>query len=95
MQIDKQLISRLEELARLDLSEQERESLMHDLNAILKMVDKLNELDTTGVKPLTHVNESVNNWREDKVGEHLDTNTALQNAPQHEGWFFKVPKVKE
>ena len=60
MQLDKELISRLEKLARLQLSDPEREKLTSDLQSMLDMVDKLRELDTTGVEPLIYLNDQGN-----------------------------------
>lgn len=93
MQIDDQLISRLEKLARLRLSEEERSGIRKDLNQILQMVEKLRQLDTEGVEPLTHMMEEHNVFREDRVQGQLDRETALQNAPKSDGVYFKVPKV--
>lgn len=93
MQIDEKLISRLEHLARLELSGEERSHIQKDLNKILDMVEKLNELDTTNVKPLVYINEEGNVWREDAVKNQLDREKALKNAPDQDGTFFKVPKV--
>ncbi|MCI5080305.1 MAG: Asp-tRNA(Asn)/Glu-tRNA(Gln) amidotransferase subunit GatC [Saprospiraceae bacterium] len=93
MKIDKQLISKLENLARLKLSEEESKDLQTDLNAILEMVEKLQELDTEGVEPLVYINEEVNVFRKDKVTNQVSQDEALRNAPDHDGSFFKVPKV--
>ena len=93
MQIDEKLISRLEHLARLELSKAERSHIQQDLNKILNMVEKLNELDTRNVKPLVYINEEGNVWREDTVKHQLDREKALKNAPDQDGAFFKVPKV--
>ncbi len=93
MKIDKQLISKLENLARLKLSEDESKDLQTDLNAILEMVEKLQELDTEGVEPLVYINEEVNVFRKDKVENQVSQDEALRNAPDHDGSFFKVPKV--
>jgi len=95
MQLDKELISRLEKLARLQLSEPERNKLSTDLQSMLDMVDKLRELDTTGVEPLIYLNDHGNVWRDDVVGEQLPVEQALLNAPKHDGQFFRVPKVIE
>jgi len=96
MQIDSALISRLERLARLQLDDPERAQLTADLQRILDMVDKLRELDTTGVEPLIYLNDTAENvLREDVVGQQLDPAEALQNAPKHDGQFFRVPKVIE
>lgn len=95
MQLDKDLISRLEKLARLQLSDPERDKLTSDLQSILDMVDKLRELDTTGVEPLVYLNDQGNVWREDEVGRQLSPEQALQNAPKQDGQYFRVPKVIE
>lgn len=95
MQLDKELISRLEKLARLQLSASEREKLTGDLQSMINMIDKLRELDTTGVEPLIYLNDQGNVLREDVVGEQLPVEQALQNAPRHDGQYFRVPKVIE
>ncbi|AEE53887.1 Asp-tRNA(Asn)/Glu-tRNA(Gln) amidotransferase subunit GatC [Haliscomenobacter hydrossis] len=93
MTITGTLISRLEHLARLELSEEERKSLQEDLNNILVMVEKLQALDTNDVEPLVYLNEDVNVWREDQVQHQVKREDALLNAPQQDGTFFMVPKV--
>ena len=93
MQIDTALISRLERLARLQLDDPERAQLTADLQSILDMVDKLRELDTTGVEPLIYLNDTENVLRDDEVGQQLTQAEALQNAPKHDGQFFRVPKM--
>jgi aspartyl-tRNA(Asn)/glutamyl-tRNA(Gln) amidotransferase subunit C len=95
MQIDATLISRLEKLARLQLDEAERAKLTGDLQYILDMVDKLRELDTAGVEPLVYMNNEINVFREDEVTTQLTRAEALQNAPKHDGQFFRVPKVMD
>jgi aspartyl-tRNA(Asn)/glutamyl-tRNA(Gln) amidotransferase subunit C len=95
MQIDATLISRLEKLARLQLDDAERTKLTGDLQRILDMVDKLRALDTTGVEPLVYMNDAINVFREDEVAHQLTRAGALQNAPKHDGQFFRVPKVIE
>jgi aspartyl-tRNA(Asn)/glutamyl-tRNA(Gln) amidotransferase subunit C len=92
MQVNEQLISHLEKLARLQLDEAERTQLADDLNRILAMVDTLRELDTVGVEPLVYINETTL-LREDTVGAQLDREAALRNAPKHDGQYFRVPKV--
>jgi aspartyl-tRNA(Asn)/glutamyl-tRNA(Gln) amidotransferase subunit C len=93
MKIDKELILKLEHLARLELSDEEAQALMGDLNNILAMVEKLQELDTDNVSPLIYINEEENQLRADKVGKQIAAKDALKNAPDHDGVFFKVPKV--
>jgi len=93
MKIDQKLISRLEELAKLELSQTEREHLRKDLNEILEMVEKLLELETESIEPLVYVSPEVNALREDEVENQLSREQALLNAPKKDDQFFKVPKV--
>ena len=93
MKIDKQLISKLEHLARLELSGQEAARLMGDLNSILEMVEKLQELDTSETEPLVYINEDVNVLREDVIEGQVGREEALRNAPDHDDAHFKAPKV--
>lgn len=93
MTIDETLISRLEQLARLELLPEEKERLTSDLNNILTMVEKLQELDTTGVAPLVYINEEVNVLREDEVKNQVSREESLKNAPKSDGTYFRVPKV--
>ena len=93
MQIDDALISHLEKLARLRLAPDERERLRGDLNNILAMVEKLQELDLDGVEPLTYISEAVNVLRPDQVQGQVSREEALRNAPDTDGVFFRVPKV--
>lgn len=93
MDINQALISKLEQLARLELSAEEKESLRQDLNNILHLVEKLQEVDTEGVAPLVYLNEEQNTWRADEVTGQVSREAALRNAPDADGTFFRVPKV--
>lgn len=93
MKVDLPLISRLEHLARLQLSEAERPQLLEDLNRILEMVEKLEALDTEGVAPLAYINEDVNVLRPDEPKGEVAREAALRNAPEQDGRHFLVPKV--
>lgn len=93
MQIDKSLILRLEHLARLELSETERDQIQTDLNNILEMVEQLQNLSTDSVEPLVYMNTDVNVWRVDEVKNQVSREEALKNAPDHDDTYFKVPKV--
>lgn len=93
MKIDEQLISRLEHLARLELSDAEKTNLMQDLDNILALVEKMNELDTQNVAPLVYVNPIENALREDQIENQLSREEALRNAPKQDGVYFRVPKV--
>jgi aspartyl-tRNA(Asn)/glutamyl-tRNA(Gln) amidotransferase subunit C len=93
MQVDAALISRLERLARLQLTDAERTQFAGDLTNILALVDQLQTLDTEGVEPLAYLTGQANPMREDAVGAQLSTDDALRNAPRHDEQFFRVPKV--
>jgi aspartyl-tRNA(Asn)/glutamyl-tRNA(Gln) amidotransferase subunit C len=80
-------------LARLEFSDKEKEKLTHELNEILKYVEKLNKLNTENVEPLAHVIELSNVFREDEVQPSIAQEEALKNAPSKNDNFFKVPKV--
>lgn len=92
MQIDQTTIKKLEKLAKLDLSETERRDLLQDLNKILGMIDKLAEVDTTGVEPLRYVIQEPSHFREDVATNDNMQAAVLKNAPNSDGEYFRVPK---
>ncbi|RYF83192.1 MAG: Asp-tRNA(Asn)/Glu-tRNA(Gln) amidotransferase subunit GatC [Chitinophagaceae bacterium] len=93
MQVDDALIDKLSRLAMLDFDNQEREEIKADLEKMIGFIDKLKELDTTGIEPLLHISGSVNVLREDVPGNMVTKEEALKNAPLHNNDFFLVPKV--
>ena len=93
MQVDDELIDKLSRLAMLRFEENEKEEIKADLQKMIGFVDKLKELDTTGVEPLLHISAEVNLLRDDLPGNMLTQQQALQNAPMHNDKFFLVPKV--
>lgn len=95
MKLDLQTVEKLAELAKLEFTEQEKAELLNDLNRILEFMDKLNELDTTGVEPLVYMNDEVNVLRADEVIQELTHEEALLNAPKKDSDYFRVPKVLE
>jgi aspartyl-tRNA(Asn)/glutamyl-tRNA(Gln) amidotransferase subunit C len=80
-------------LARLELSDAEEELMTGQINGILEYVDKLNELDTRDVEPMTHAIELQNVFRPDRVDPSLDRKDSLANAPGTDGVNFVVPRV--
>ncbi|TVX95452.1 Asp-tRNA(Asn)/Glu-tRNA(Gln) amidotransferase subunit GatC [Cohnella terricola] len=82
-------------LARLDLSDAEKEQFAGQLNAILKYAEKLNELDADGIEPTSHVLPLANVMREDEVKPSWPIEKVLRNAPEEEEGQFKVPAVLE
>ena len=93
MQVDDALIEKLAKLSLLQFNEAEKEEIKSDLQKMIGFVDKLQELDTTGIDPLLHMSEEVNVLRDDVPGNMLNREEALKNAPHHDGQYFKVPKV--
>ncbi|MCE2655801.1 MAG: Asp-tRNA(Asn)/Glu-tRNA(Gln) amidotransferase subunit GatC [Sediminibacterium sp.] len=93
MQVDNKLVSHLAHLSRLNVAPEKMDKLVADMQDLVGFVEKLNELDTTGTEPLMHMGDSFNVLRSDEVKGSIDRTTALKNAPDHNGEFFKVPKV--
>lgn len=93
MEINDALIDKLALLARLRFQDEEKEEIKSDLEKMISFIDKLNEVDTTGVEPLLHISENMNVFREDNVQGMCSQNEALKNAPVKDDHFFKVPKV--
>ena len=91
--IDQSQVIKVAKLSRLDLTEDEVQEFTGQLSAILDYVEKMNELDTTGVEPLAHCLPVSNVLREDSAKESLGTEKVLANAPQSDDEFFKVPKI--
>ncbi|MDR9857104.1 Asp-tRNA(Asn)/Glu-tRNA(Gln) amidotransferase subunit GatC [Paenibacillus sp. VCA1] len=95
MSITNQDVRHVAKLARLNLSAEEEQMFTEQLNAILQYAEKLNELDTDGVEPTTHVLPVSNVMREDVKRESLPIEKVMLNAPDEEDGQFKVPAVLE
>lgn len=93
MQVDDVLIAKLSRLSMLQFTESEREEIKKDLQKMIGFVDKLKELDTTGVEPLLHMSQQSDILREDVPGNMISREEAFRNAPMHDEQYFKVPKV--
>ena len=82
-------------LAKLELSKEEQKAARKDMERMLDYIDKLNELDTTGVEPMSHVFPVNNVFREDVVVNGDDRENILKNAPEQKDGAFVVPKTFE
>lgn len=82
-------------LAKLELSGEEKEAAKKDMEGMLNYIDKLNELDTEGVEPMSHIFPVNNVFREDVVTNKDERDRILANAPQQKDGAFKVPKTVE
>lgn len=95
MSIQTKDVEHVAKLARLHLTDEEREMFTEQLNAILQYAEKLNELDTDDIAPTTHVLHLSNVMRDDVVEESLPLDKVFRNAPDEEDGQFKVPAVLE
>lgn len=93
MSVTKKDVEKIAELARLKFDENELNDFTIEMNKILSYVEKLNELNTDNVEPLSHPNEASNVFRDDVLNPSVSTEEALKNAPDKDEKFFKVPKV--
>jgi len=82
-------------LARLRFSEEQEEHLAEQMSEILEYMEKLSELDTTDVPPMSHVLDLYNVFRADTAHQRITPEEALENAPDADGDYFRVPKVIE
>ena len=99
MNITEKDVSYVASLAHLDLTADEQSRMVRDLNSILGFIESLNELDTKDVPPMAQVSSAqsspIGTLREDSLVPSLPHEAALQNSPQPDKNFFKVPKVIE
>lgn len=93
MEVNDELVDQLSHLARLSFEPAEKEEIKKDLQKMIAFIEKLNEIDTTGVEPLLFMTDEVNVLREDEVKGSINREEGLLNAPQKDDLFFKVPKV--
>ena len=93
MKINKEVVEHVASLARLEFEDEEKEMYIKQLNSILTYMEKLNELDSTDVPPTSHAISLTNVFREDVVIESLERDKSLDNAPESDRGYFKVPKI--
>jgi len=93
MQVNEELVDRIATLAKLEFDETRKKEIIKDLNRIISFVEKLNELDTTGVEPLVYLSDETNVLRKDEAQKTISHEDALKNSPDHDSDFFRVPKV--
>ena len=93
VKITDELIKKLAHLSRLHIEDNEIDEYKKDFASMVQFVEKLNEVDTTGIAPLLHITDAVNVLREDDVQGSCTQEQALKNAPKTDGIYFLVPKV--
>lgn len=95
MLIDKDTVERMADIAHMHISKEETNEITKELSFLLECFDKLNQIDTEGVKATVHPIIDKNVFREDVVQESLPIEEVLKNAPDKDNRFFRVPKIIE
>lgn len=93
MKITKKEVAHIAKLARLSFSEKEMELFTEQLNQILVYMEKLNEIDTSEIKPTYHALDLINVFRDDQIEPSLSTQKVLFNAPQSDKDMVTVPRI--
>ena len=86
-------VEHVAKLARLELTDEEKELYTKQLGDVLQYVNQMNEVDTSNIEPMSQVVDFVNVMREDKVVYEQTKEELMKNAPEQEIGFFKVPKI--
>ena len=95
MSIDLKTIKHISKLSRISIDDQKAKKLEKDLNSIFKWIEKLNELNTDEVEPLTSISETTMRLRKDKITSKNIREDILKNSPKDNKDYFVVPKVVE
>ena len=93
--ITDEIMEYVEILAKLELTEEERIQAKADMSRMLDYIDQLNELDTSGVEPMTHIFPVHNVFRDDTEEDQWSREQMLDNAPEKKDGFFQVPRTVE
>ncbi len=95
MKITKEQVTHVANLARLNLTEAEKEHMTKDMESIIAFVDQMNVLDVSDIIPTNHIIPINNVFREDVVRPSMDVEELLKNAPEQENGCYSVPKIVE
>jgi aspartyl-tRNA(Asn)/glutamyl-tRNA(Gln) amidotransferase subunit C len=95
MEVTPEIFDHIAKLAKLKFKEEEKDTLRKEMQKMVTFVEKLNELDTTGVEPLIHISKVTQLPRQDIAANGTTNKEGLANAPQTDGKHFLVPKVIE
>ena len=95
MSIDKNTVKHISKLARISLDDKKVDSLSKDLSSIMKFIEKLNELNTDKINPLTSILDASLRSRKDEIKDGKIRDQILKNSPEKNKEFFVVPKVIE
>ena len=95
MKLDVETLQKIAHLSRLEINEKDTDQMLRDMSNMLTFVEKLNEVNTDGVAPLTTMSHEINNLRDDVAKVDLTHDEVLSNAPKKDEDYFHVPKVLE
>lgn len=87
------MLNKLARLANLRFNEDEKSAIKTDLQNMIAFIQKMEEVDTTGVEPLLHMSSTENTWRADVVKDSCSREDALKNSANHNDQFFMVPAM--
>ncbi len=93
--ISKEQIKHVAALARLEISEDNLDKYAQEVGTLIELAEELNEVDTTNVKPTTHMLQTKNVMREDEAKKWTTREDILKNAPDHKDGLFRVPSILE
>lgn len=95
MKITKEQVEHVANLARLNLTEEEKEQMTTDMEAIIEFANRINEIDIDNIDPTAHIVPVNNVFREDEVNPSFSRDELLSNAPNKENGCFSVPRIVE
>jgi len=95
MKLDVETLQKIAHLSRLEINEKDTDQMLRDMSSMLTFVEKLNEVNTDGVAPLTTMSHEINSLRDDVAKVDLTHDEVLSNAPNKDEDYFRVPKVLE
>ena len=93
MKLSKETLRKVAHLARLEVSPQQEDRLLKELEKSIGWLKKLSEVDIAGIKPLKNMSFEVNMMRQDKTNKEISKEELLKNAPCHDGDYIKVPQI--
>ena len=95
MKISEDEINKIAKLAMIEISSEEKTDFLKQVNNIIEYIDKINTLDTSNVEATEHIFELKNVFREDKVGQSIDSNELKKIVPDYKDGYIVVPKIIE
>ena len=95
MKISEDTLKNISQLSKLNIADSMKEKISKELESILLMVDKMNEVDTEQIEPMSHPLNEAQNLREDKISKDIDRDEYIKNAPHSDDGYYLSPKVIE